>query len=121
MSSRRFVFRLRCFGRVALKFIDKCFVKALNESVSAADSVKVIFMRILVTGGAGRLGQFTIKELLDHGHEVLSIDRLPSTETVCPSLVIDLLHAVAPGRCLRACGWSDPSGPKEISLYEQWV
>ena len=61
--------------------------------LSAADPVKVIFMRILVTGGAGRLGQFTIKELLDHGHEVLSIDRLPSTETVCPSLVIDLLHA----------------------------
>jgi nucleoside-diphosphate-sugar epimerase len=50
-------------------------------------------MRIIVTGGTGRLGQITIKELVDHGHEVLSIDRLPISETVCPSLVIDLLHA----------------------------
>jgi nucleoside-diphosphate-sugar epimerase len=50
-------------------------------------------MRIIVTGGGGRLGQFTIKELVDHGHEVLSIDRLPISESVCPSLVIDLLHA----------------------------
>jgi nucleoside-diphosphate-sugar epimerase len=50
-------------------------------------------MRIIVTGGAGRLGQTTIRELVDHGHEVLSIDRLPISETVCPSLVIDLLHA----------------------------
>lgn len=50
-------------------------------------------MRIIVTGGTGRLGQITIKELVDHGHEVLSIDRLPSSESVCPSLVIDLLNA----------------------------
>ena len=50
-------------------------------------------MRIVVTGGAGRLGQFTIKELLDHGHEVLSIDRLPISGSVCRSLVIDLLNA----------------------------
>lgn len=50
-------------------------------------------MRIIVTGGGGRLGQFTIKELVDHGHEVLSIDRLPISESVCPSLAIDLLHA----------------------------
>src|SRR5262245_9451091 len=50
-------------------------------------------MRIVVTGGVGRLGQFTIKELVDHGHEVLSIDRLTIAESVCPSLVIDLNHA----------------------------
>ena len=50
-------------------------------------------MRIVVTGGAGRLGQFAIKELVDHGHEVLSIDRLPVAGSVRSSLVIDLLHA----------------------------
>ena len=26
-----FVFRLQCISRVALRFVDKCFVKALNE------------------------------------------------------------------------------------------
>ncbi len=50
-------------------------------------------MRIIVTGGAGRLGQFTVKELIDHGHEVLLIDRLPISGSVYRSLVIDPLNA----------------------------
>jgi len=50
-------------------------------------------MRIVVTGGAGRLGQLTIGELFDHGHEVLSIDKVPILESVCPCSVIDLLQA----------------------------
>lgn len=32
-------------------------------------------MKILVTGGSGRLGQFAIAELLGHGHEVINADR----------------------------------------------
>jgi nucleoside-diphosphate-sugar epimerase len=32
-------------------------------------------MKILVTGGSGRLGQFAIAELLEHGHEVIDADR----------------------------------------------
>jgi nucleoside-diphosphate-sugar epimerase len=50
-------------------------------------------MRIVVTGGAGRLGQLTIGELLDHGHEVLSIDKVPISESICRCSVIDLLQA----------------------------
>jgi len=50
-------------------------------------------MRIIVTGGAGRLGQLAIDELLDHGHEVLSIDKVPISESVCRCSVIDLLQA----------------------------
>jgi nucleoside-diphosphate-sugar epimerase len=50
-------------------------------------------MRIVVTGGSGRLGQLTISELLDHGHEVLSIDIVPVLEGVCRSAVIDLHQA----------------------------
>ncbi len=34
-------------------------------------------MRILVTGGSGRLGQFVLRDLLDHGHEVVNADRRP--------------------------------------------
>src|SRR6266542_5779475 len=49
-------------------------------------------MRVVVTGGAGRLGQLTITELLDHGHEVLSIDKVPISESVCRCSVIDLLQ-----------------------------
>ena len=32
-------------------------------------------MRVLVTGGSGRLGQWTIRDLLAHGHEVTNADR----------------------------------------------
>lgn len=32
-------------------------------------------MKILVTGGSGRLGQFAIAELLEHGHEIINADR----------------------------------------------
>lgn len=32
-------------------------------------------MRVLVTGGSGRIGQFTVAELLAHGHEVVMSDR----------------------------------------------
>jgi nucleoside-diphosphate-sugar epimerase len=37
-------------------------------------------MRVLVTGGNGRLGKWVGRELRDHGHEVVSVDRsLPAT------------------------------------------
>ena len=32
-------------------------------------------MRVLVTGGSGHLGQFVIRDLLDHGHAVVNADR----------------------------------------------
>jgi len=37
-------------------------------------------MRVLVTGGTGRVGQATVRDLLDHGYEVVSADqRRPAT------------------------------------------
>src|SRR6266508_1018252 len=47
-------------------------------------------MKIVVTGGAGRLGRYVTKELVGHGHDVLSIDTVVPTEPVCPSLAVDL-------------------------------
>jgi nucleoside-diphosphate-sugar epimerase len=41
---------------------------------------KGIFMRVLITGGDGRLGRWVGRDLRDNGHEVVSVDRhLPST------------------------------------------
>ena len=34
-------------------------------------------MRVLVTGGSGRLGQQVLHELVGHGHEVVNADRRP--------------------------------------------
>lgn len=34
-------------------------------------------MRVLVTGGSGRLGRFAIRDIVDHGHEAINADRRP--------------------------------------------
>jgi nucleoside-diphosphate-sugar epimerase len=47
-------------------------------------------MKIVVTGGAGRLGRYVIKELVAHGHDVLSIDTAVATDQACPSVAMDL-------------------------------
>ena len=46
--------------------------------------------KVVVTGGSGRLGQFVIRELLAHGYEVLSLDRVPPREKLCSSWIADL-------------------------------
>lgn len=47
-------------------------------------------MKIVVTGGAGRLGQFIIKELTRGGHEPLCLDTTDPAEKNCGWLAIDL-------------------------------
>ena len=49
--------------------------------------------KVVVTGGSGRLGQFLIRELLGQGYEVLSLDRVPPREKLCPSWIADLRHS----------------------------
>ena len=47
-------------------------------------------MKIVVTGASGRLGQHTIRELLDRGYGVLGLDKNSPPEPLCPSWVADL-------------------------------
>jgi nucleoside-diphosphate-sugar epimerase len=49
--------------------------------------------KIVVTGGSGRLGQQVIRELLDHGYDVLSLDRVAPPSNLCPSWIADLTRA----------------------------
>jgi len=46
--------------------------------------------KIVVTGGSGRLGQFVIRDLLARGYQVLSLDKVPPREKICPSWLADL-------------------------------
>lgn len=46
--------------------------------------------KIVVTGGSGRLGRFVIHDLLAHGYQVLSLDRVPPREKICPTWLADL-------------------------------
>lgn len=38
-------------------------------------------MKVLVTGGSGHLGQFVVRDLLDHGHDVVNADRRSPANT----------------------------------------
>ncbi len=46
--------------------------------------------RIAVTGGSGKLGRFVVKELSDHGYEVVNLDLVAPREPVCPFIRVDL-------------------------------
>ena len=40
--------------------------------------------KIAVTGGSGKAGRAVVRDLLEHGHDVLNIDRVPSAESYSP-------------------------------------
>lgn len=46
--------------------------------------------RIAVTGGSGKLGRFVVKELSDHGYEVVNLDLVAPREPLCPYTRVDL-------------------------------
>src|SRR3954465_841424 len=37
-------------------------------------------MKIVVTGGSGKAGRAVVRDLLEHGHDVLNVDLVPSRE-----------------------------------------
>lgn len=41
-------------------------------------------MKVAVTGGSGKAGRAVVRDLLEHGYEVLNIDRVPSSESSSP-------------------------------------
>ena len=48
-------------------------------------------MKIAVTGGSGKAGRAVVRDLVDHGHEVLNLDRVPSPDSWVPDSPIPLL------------------------------
>lgn len=47
--------------------------------------------RIVVTGGSGKAGRATVRELLERGYEVLNIDVAAPQERLCPYQTVDLM------------------------------
>ncbi|MBI5928327.1 MAG: NAD(P)-dependent oxidoreductase [Chloroflexi bacterium] len=45
--------------------------------------------KVVVTGGSGKAGRAVVRDLLEHGYEVLNADVLPSTDAVAPFLRTD--------------------------------
>jgi nucleoside-diphosphate-sugar epimerase len=46
--------------------------------------------RIAITGGSGKAGKWIVKELLDHGYDVLNLDWKLPTEPLCETIIVDL-------------------------------
>jgi len=49
--------------------------------------------RIAVTGGSGKAGRVVVRDLAEHGHDLLNIDRAPSPDSSSPDSPIPLLLA----------------------------
>ena len=47
-------------------------------------------MRIVITGGSGRLGQYVVRELFTHNHAVAALDAIKPRECLCPTYTVDL-------------------------------
>jgi nucleoside-diphosphate-sugar epimerase len=53
-----------------------------------------MIMKVLVTGGSGKLGRFVIKDLQDHGHDAYCVDRTyPSPHRYGHSILADISNS----------------------------
>ena len=50
-------------------------------------------MRVVVTGGSGKAGRAVVRDLLEHGYEVLNVDRVPSADSNSPDSPAPFLPA----------------------------
>ena len=76
-------------------------------------------MRIVVTGGSGKAGRVVVRDLVEHGHDVLNVDRLPSPESSSPDSAVPLLSADLTdfGQALEALGGGDGMSGTEAVVH----
>ena len=48
---------------------------------------------IIVTGGSGMAGKWVVKDLLDHGHRVMNLDRTVLKDSAARTVITDLTDA----------------------------
>jgi nucleoside-diphosphate-sugar epimerase len=46
--------------------------------------------KVVVTGGSGKLGRAVVRDLMEHGYDVLNIDTVVNRPSPCPTVQIDL-------------------------------
>ncbi|MDP5275152.1 NAD-dependent epimerase/dehydratase family protein [Chengkuizengella axinellae] len=46
--------------------------------------------RIIVTGGSGKAGKWVIKDLIEHGYDVVNLDWKRPKEELCQTIIVDL-------------------------------
>jgi nucleoside-diphosphate-sugar epimerase len=78
--------------------------------------------RVVVTGGSGKLGRWTVKELLEAGYEVVNVDCRKPEEPLCRTIVLDLTNLgevygalVGAGAVIHLAAIPSPGGhPNEV-------
>jgi nucleoside-diphosphate-sugar epimerase len=46
--------------------------------------------KIVVTGGSGKLGMYVLKNLVEHGYQVLNVDKAAPAEKICATKLAKL-------------------------------
>ncbi|OWO92800.1 UDP-glucose 4-epimerase [Rhizobium esperanzae] len=62
-------------------------------------------MRVLVTGGSGKLGRATIKHLVESGHDVINADTIAPPENLCPFVKVDFEDMRATIEAISGFDW----------------
>jgi len=57
-------------------------------------------VKVVVTGASGKAGRAVVRDLLEHGHDVLAVDLVPPTEAQAPFLLADLTDFGQTVECL---------------------
>src|SRR4051794_35617934 len=71
-------------------------------------------MRVVVTGGSGKLGRFVVDDLVAHGHDVLNVDQTRPEPSGSAYLRADLTDY---GQVLEALTGVDEHGPAEAVVH----
>jgi len=83
-------------------------------------------VRVLVTGGAGRLGRSVVASLVASGHGVVSLDREQRDDLAAEQLAVDLADArataaafdrVRPDAVVHLAAIADPFSRPELEIY----
>lgn len=85
-------------------------------------------MRVVVSGGAGRVGRFVLEELVAHGHEVTSLDLAPQVDrnpaihymlgnVTRPEDVFGVLAYARAEAMIHLAAWSDPGIVPDVRTY----
>jgi nucleoside-diphosphate-sugar epimerase len=57
-------------------------------------------VKLVVTGASGKAGRAVVRDLVDHGHDLLAVDVVPPAESPAPSLLADLTDFGQTVECL---------------------
>lgn len=63
-------------------------------------------MRVIVTGGSGKLGKATVKDLLANGHDVVNADTIEPTAHLCPFIKVDFEDMRATLEAIAGYDWN---------------